>query len=203
MGKRVYISADYDPTDGDQEIVDVLNAWAEDNKHIVDFIDMAKVVSGTVANMPDCRICDLKAEFNRQINASSAVIIVIGNKTKDRTAGCACSRCSQEQNDCTCTPYKNNTGGSKPCKVSKTSTPGKDEDYGCINSVSYLQHEFMQAKKKRKTIIVVYNSKNKQPSWLPSYMNDYEDSASPFWTTDAKGEKVGNYALIKEALGYK
>lgn len=202
MRKRVYISADYDPADGDQEVVDVLNAWADDKKHNVDFVDMAKVVSGTVADNPDCRICDLKAEFNRQINASSAVIVVIGNKTKDRTAGCACYRCNQEQNSCTCTPYKNNVGGSKPCKVAETSTPGANDDYGCINSVSYLQHEFMQARKKRKTIIVVYNSKYKQPAWLPPYMKDYEDSAKPFWNTDATGRKVGNYALIKEALGY-
>lgn len=191
MGKRVYISADYDPTDGDQEVVEQLNSWANDNKHLVDFVDMAKVISGTVANDPDCRICDLKAEFNRQINASSAVIFVVGNKTKDRTAGCACSRCEQKQSDCACTPYKNNAGGYKPCKVESTCTPGENDDYGNINSVSYLQHEFMQAQKKGKTLIIVYNSKYRQTSWLPSYMKNYEDMAKSFWTTDTSGRVVG------------
>lgn len=202
MGKRVYISADYDPKDGDQEVVAQLNAWANDNKHLVDFVDMAKVISGTVANDPDCRICDLKAEFNRQINASSAVIFVVGNKTKDRTAGCACSRCKQKRSDCTCTPYKNNAGGNKPCKIESTSTPGENDDYGYINSVSYLQHEFMQAQKKGEKIIIVYNSKYRQTSWLPSYMKNYEDRAKPFWTTDASGREVGDYAMIKKELGY-
>lgn len=202
MGKRVYISADYDLRDGDQEVVEQLNAWANDNKHLVDFVDMAKVISGTVANEPDCRICDLKEEFNKQINASSAVIFVVGNRTKDRTAGCACNRSRQKQSDCTCTPYKNNPSGNKPCKVVSTSTPGENDDYGSINSVSYLQHEFMQAKKKGKAIIIVYNSKYKQASWLPSYMKDYEYSAKPIWTTDSNGREVGDYAMIKKALGY-
>ena len=78
--KHVYISADYDPNDGDHEVVEILNAWGKDHKHLVEFVDMAKVASGTVANDPDCRICDLKAEFNAQINASSAVVFVVGNK---------------------------------------------------------------------------------------------------------------------------
>ena len=118
--KHVYISADYDWHDGDQEVVDVLNGWGKDNKHTVEFVDMSKVASGTVANDPDCRICDLKAEFNAQINASSAVIFVVGNKTASRTAGCACERCRKNQEDCQCTPYKANASGQKPCKVSST-----------------------------------------------------------------------------------
>ena len=71
MSKRVYISADYSKDDGDCDVVNELNKWGQDDLHKVDFVDMAKVVSGTVANDEDCRICDLKAEFNRQINASS------------------------------------------------------------------------------------------------------------------------------------
>ena len=52
----------------------------------MDFIDMSKVSSGSVSENQDCRICDLKQEFNKQINASSAVIFVVGNKTNWRTA---------------------------------------------------------------------------------------------------------------------
>lgn len=55
-------------------------------------MDIAKVTSGSIANSDDCRPCDLKAEFNRQINASSAVIIVVGSNTKSRTAGSGCKR---------------------------------------------------------------------------------------------------------------
>ena len=164
--KHVYISADYDPNDGDQEVVEILNAWGKDNKHLVEFVDMAKVASGTVANDPDCRICDLKAEFNAQINASSAVVFVVGNKTASRTAGSACERCSKNQNECKCTPYKAKTFGQKPCKVRYTISTGPNGDYGNINSCSYLRHEFEQAKKKGKNIIIVYNSFYKQATRL-------------------------------------
>ena len=78
MRKQVYISADYDRLNGDQDVVNELNKWGNDSLHKVDFIDMSKVSSGSVANGSDCRICDLKAEFNRQINASSAVLFVVG-----------------------------------------------------------------------------------------------------------------------------
>ncbi len=71
MSKQVYISADYDQKNGDKAVVEELVKWGSDNQHKVDFIDMSKVSSGSVANSDDCRICDLKAEFNRQINASS------------------------------------------------------------------------------------------------------------------------------------
>ena len=77
MSKQVYISADYAEYDGDRDVVEELNKWGSDNLHKVDFIDMSKVASGSVSKDPDCRICDLKQEFNRQINASSAVIFVV------------------------------------------------------------------------------------------------------------------------------
>lgn len=163
---------------------------------------MSKVSSGTVANGDDCRICDLKAEFNRQINASSAVIFVVGNQTGSRTAGSGCERMSKEQLQCYCTPYKQNANGIKLCKVPSVSTPGENDDYGNINKCSYLRHEFEQAKKKKNIIIIVYNSTRKESSWLPSYMNGYEDIARPFWKIDDNGKKVGDYAYIKEALGF-
>ena len=196
------ISADYDQLYGDRNVVEELNKWGSDSLHKVDFIDMSKVSSGTVANGDDCRICDLKAEFNRQINASSAVIFVVGNQTGSRTAGSGCERMSKEQLQCYCTPYKQNANGIKLCKVPSVSTLGENDDYGNINKCSYLRHEFEQAKKKKNTIIIVYNSTRKESSWLPSYMNGYEDIARPFWKIDDNGKKVGDYAYIKEALGF-
>ena len=70
MSKQVYISADYDKNSGDRAVVDELISWGKDNKHKVDFIDMSNPKSGSVANNEDCRICELKAEFNSQINSS-------------------------------------------------------------------------------------------------------------------------------------
>ena len=61
----------------------------------------------------------------------------------------------------------------------------------------------MQAQKKKKTIIIVYNSLNKQSGWLPDYMSAYEEDAHPFWKKNAWGEKVGDYQYIKKALGYE
>lgn len=200
MSKRVYISADYADGDGDREVVNELNRWGKDDLHKVDFVDMAKVVSGTVANDDDCRICDLKAEFNRQINASSVVIFVVGDKTANRTAGAACCRSYLGQVYCTCTPYKANRNGSKPCRVVSTNH-SLNGDVGNINTYSYLQHEFEQAKKKNKEIIILYNSTRNETAWLPSYMKGYEDKAMPFWTYNSERKKVGDYAAIKLALG--
>lgn len=202
MRKQVYISADYDSYNGDQDVVDELNSWGSDDLHKVNFIDMSNVSSGTVANDEDCRICDLKAEFNKQINASSAVIFVVGDKTGFRTAGSGCERMSKEQYHCYCTPYKKNVSGTKVCKVCSTLSPGKDDDVGNINRFSYLRHEFEQAKKKKKEIIIIYNSTRKESSWLPTYMNGYENEARPFWKINNNGERVGDYSYIKEVLGF-
>ena len=95
MSKQVYISADYDEN-GDRDVVDELIKWGQDNKHKVDFIDMSNPSSGSVVNDDDCRMCDLKAEFNSQINASSAVIFVVGDMTKNRIAGSGCERNNKE-----------------------------------------------------------------------------------------------------------
>lgn len=195
MSKRVYISADYSENRGDRDVVETLTKWGKDNLRIVDFVDMAQVVSGSVSKDPDCRPCDLKQEFNRQINLSSAVIFVVGDKTASRTAGSSCSR--KESNSCT--PYKQNANGSKMCKFTSTTSAG--DDVGNINSYSYLRHEFEQAKKREKSIIVLYNSLYKQSNWLPSYMKNYESDAIPFWT-NSSDEKNGDYVSIKKALGY-
>ena len=202
MAKRVYISADYSFDSGDRNVVAVLNQWGTDNLHKVDFIDMAKVVSGSISNDPDCRPCELKQEFNQQINASSAVIFVVGDMTAYRKAGSSCSRATEERLNCSCTPYKHNANGSQMCKVFQTFSREEDSDVGNINSFSYLRHEFEQAKKRKKPIIVVYNSLRKETSWLPSYMKDYESDAQPFWIKNYLGEKVGNYTYIKRVLGY-
>lgn len=202
MSKRVYISADYSQTDGDRDVIDVLHDWGKDNYHKVNYVDTAEVVSGSVSDDPDCRACDLKAEFNRQINASSYVIFVIGDKTASRTAGSGCERNKKTQYECTCTPYKQNSNGAKYCKVPFTvSVSGNN--VGNINSYSYLRHEFEQAVKCGTSIVIVYNSLNKQPEWLPSYMSEYEDVAQPFWIRDSWGGKSGNYDFIKKALGYE
>lgn len=203
MSKRVYISADYAPNDGDQSVIDELHKWGSDNLHKVDYCDTAQVASGSVSRNSNCRPCDLKEEFNSQINASSAVIFIIGDKTSSRTAGSSCKRNTQGAN-CSCTPYKQNANGSTTCKIKgATITPGPNENVGKINSYSYLKHEFEQAKKMGKTIIIVYNSMNCQPEWLPSYMSSYAGEAHPFWKRDANNNKVGDYTYIKKALGYE
>lgn len=199
MAKQVYISADYSPNDGDRSVVDELHKWGNDNLHKVNYCDTAQVAKGSVSRNADCRPCDLKTEFNSQINASSAVIFIIGDKTSSRTAGSTCRRQSDGML-CSCTPYKQNANGVTYCKV--YSIPTYLYDVNPVNNYSYLRHEFEQAKKRGKTIIVVYNSLYKQPGWLPWYMNSYKDLAQPFWKYDALGRKVGNYTYIKSALGY-
>ena len=201
MSKQVYISADYAADSGDREVVEVLQRWGKDNYHRVDFIDMSLVQSGSVANDLDCRPCDLKGEFNRQINASSATIFIVGDKTKNRTAGSGCERNFKSQFECSCTPYKQNVNGAKWCKYPST-YPASSDNVGSINTYSYLRHEFEQAKKAKKKIIILYNSMRNEFSWLPDYMDGYEHSAYPFWKLNAYGQKVGDYDLIKRELGF-
>lgn len=99
-------------------------------------------------------------------------------------------------------PSQLSGGQQQRVAIGRASTPGENDDVGCINSYSYLKHEFKQAEKKNKTIIVVYNSLRRESDWLPSYMKNYEDSARPFWTTNYRGDKVGDYSYIKEVLGF-
>lgn len=203
MRKRIYISADYSLDDGDRNVVDVLNQWGSDNQHLVSFVDMAAVKSGSVSQGSDCRPCELKNEFNRQINASSAVIFVVGDKTASRAAGSVCSRNTTPYAQCSCTPYKQNTNGTQRCKFENIYPVGPDDDVGNVNTFSYLRHEFEQAKKRGKDIIIVYNSMKNQPDWLPAYMKGYESHAFPFWRKDWWDNRVGNYVAIKQALGYE
>lgn len=203
MTKRIYISADYSEEQGDRDVCEELSKWGKDNYHSLDFVDMAQVVSGSVADdNPDCRSCDLKAEFNQQISKSSIVLFVIGDKTAYRTAGSSCKRNGYSYPYWTleCTPYKQNSKGSSKCKVSQT-YPATSGDVGNINSFSYLRHEYEEAKRKGKKIVVVYNSTRREASWLPCYMEECENIAVPFWTIDKRGNKVGNYPLIKVLLG--
>lgn len=203
MSKRVYISADYDEKRGDRDVVDVLHSWGEDAKHRVDFVDTAGVASGSVSKDPDCRACDLKSEFNRQINASSAVIIVVGDKTAGRVAGSVCERNEKSQCQSECTPFKQNASGRKECKIKNRKELDFDGDVCSVNSYSYLRHEFEQASKQNKNIIVTYNSLRREPGWLPSFLSDYEQDAEPFWVYNKAGERQGNYPFIKKALGYE
>lgn len=69
---------------------------------------MSQIASGSVSKDSDCRPCDLRKEFNAQINASSAVIFIVGDMTAYRTVGSSCSRAGRQQYESSCTPYKQN-----------------------------------------------------------------------------------------------
>lgn len=187
--KRIYISADYDPTSGDHDVVEKLERLAKDQRYKVEFKDMAAAKSGSVSDNEDCRVCDLKEEFNRKINISSIVVFIVGYKTKDRDAGSTCKLASNPLfsifsmfpiNNIECTPYKRNASGSVYCKktASDVCDDNASEDVCCINNFSFLQHEFEQAKHKQakhkgKKIVIIYNSSRKEEKWLPSYMREY------------------------------
>lgn len=123
--------------------------------------------------------------------------------TANRTAGSSCFRVGKQQYESLGTPYKQNANGSKICKVPSTSDAGNSPDVGNINGYSYLRHEFEQAKKRNKKIIIVFNSLRIETDWLPSYMKGYEQYAYPFWKKNDYGEKVGNYEYIKGVLGFE
>lgn len=90
-------------------------SWVlEDSDLCIFLIDNADGVS--ISDSNDCRICDLKREFNSQINASSTVVFVVGDMTKYRIAGSGCDRNNKKWYECYCTPYKQNINGKKLCK---------------------------------------------------------------------------------------
>ena len=69
MSKQVYISADYDPSNGDQAVVEELIKWGQDKLHKVDFIDMSNPSSGSVTIfykgiMPSEKVLDLPMDCN-------------------------------------------------------------------------------------------------------------------------------------------
>lgn len=198
MRKRIYISADYSVGTGDRDVVNILHQWSENASYKVDFVDTAEVISGSVSQNPDCRACDLKSEFNRQINVSSAVIFIVGDKTASRIAGSNCDRVDHDYSHSFCTPYKQNTNGVKNCKHVVTKKAPQEGDVGEINKYSYIQHEFEQAKRKNKVIVILYNSLRKEEQWLPSYMKDDRLIAEPFWIRDDSGNKIGNYEFVKK-----
>ncbi|MBE5912272.1 hypothetical protein [Pseudobutyrivibrio sp.] len=200
MKKRIYISADYAEEKGDREVIDVLHSWGKDSFHAMSFTDTAEVVSGSVTEDEDCRACDLKKEFNRQINISSVVLFIVGDKTAERCAGSFCQRLEKGAN-CPCTPYKQNSKGTKMCKWFSTSK-AEGDDIGNINKYTYLEHEFRQARSKDKEIIIIYNSLKKQQGWLPDYMKNHQYIEIPFWKYDERGNKVGDYSNLKRLLGF-
>ena len=200
--KLIYISADYDENNGDHIVVEQLKEWVKSNKYSIDFCDAAEVSGNSISTKSnDCRICDLKAEFNAQINHSSIVIFIIGDHTKDRVAGQQCNR-NISNSKYECTPYKQNSNGLKECKYSNTPIIKSDVDVGYINQLSYLQHEFEQARRKNKKIVILYNSSRKESNWLPDYMKDYEENAIAFWIYNETGNKIGNYQAVKDALDF-
>lgn len=50
MSKQVYISADYDYYNGDQDVVEELVKWGKDDKHKVDFVDMSNPSNSNCRN---------------------------------------------------------------------------------------------------------------------------------------------------------
>lgn len=200
--KHIYISADYDPIDGDLDVVNAIKKWGLDNLHSTNFIDMSDPkANNVIRDITDCRICDIKSEFNRQISASSFVLFIVGRKTKDRQAGSNCNRYFLPQNTCRCTPYQKNYLGAISCKIPNTTEP-YDGHVGCINSFSYLEHEFIEAisVKRADQIAIFYNSFYHQENWLPSYMKDYKEIAEPFWIYSPSGNQIGCYTRLKELL---
>lgn len=171
----------------------MLNKWGQDDLHSIDFVDMAKVTSGSITSNPDCRPCDLKNEFNQQINQSSIVIFIVGDMTKYRTAGEACRK-----NNNSCTPYKQNFNGTKNCDFNKVFRYSTYSNVCPVNNYSYLRHEFEQAKKRNKKNVILYNSTRCEANWLPFYMAGYEQYAFPFWLN--KVTETPNYYQIKKVL---
>lgn len=193
LKRRIYISADYDPISGDRQIIEKLYAWRDSGRHNIWFTDTAGVASGSVSQSPDCRICELKLEFNKQINSSSLVLFIVGDRTAARCAGKAC-----RNPDGLCTPYKGNTNGRQLCKYPYAQTD-RSGNVGAINQYSYLEHEWRQAVQREKNIAIIFNSSRLENKWLPKYMTECTYMSLPFWKYEFN-EKKPNYENIKNLI---
>ena len=183
MAKRTFVSADwkepYDSHSWDKEVVDRIRKWRDDGRYGVDIICTDEVHKG-VMEKPDCRRCDIKGECGKQINSSSVVIAVIGDKTATKTAG--------ECDEASCSPAYSGQD-KKTCKYS--TSPAETTAEGGVaggNKMSYLRHEITKAASAKKSIIVVFNSMLNQTGWIPSWYTTLKDNGSikelwrgPFW----------------------
>ena len=193
MGKNVFVSADWkdhgNPESDDKDVVDRIRKWSDDLRYSTEFRYTDDVKDSVLKpSNPDCRRCDIKGECGDQIDWSSVVIFVVGDKVASKTAG--------ECNGVSCSPAYSGLGTER-CKYYKS--PAEDVDGG--NGMSYLKFEITKAAREGKSILLVFNSVNKMESWIPSWYNtlckDYiftELGRVPFWN-EVKGTKDCYYDI--------
>lgn len=161
MIKRVFVSADWkEPFDShswDKEVVDRIRKWEHDERYSLDICCTDDVHKSVTDNI-DCRRCEIKEECRRYINSSSVVVFVVGDNTASKKAGScdsiACSPAYSGQQKACCKYLINN-------KYANAFQGGRQ--------MSYLQYEITTAVLAKKSIVLVYNSANKQESWIPSW----------------------------------
>ncbi|MDR0326006.1 MAG: TIR domain-containing protein [Oscillospiraceae bacterium] len=208
MGKRVFVSADWkenesNPKSCDKNVVGRIREWADDDRRSIEIDCTDDVHSSVLDTLDDCRRCDIKRECGSHINWSSIVIFVVGDNTATKSAGaCSCDECSPAYSGKEKLPCKLVWGTSSSDVRTWDGTLYKNE-----MGMSYLQYEITKAAQLGKSIIVVFNSMNKQESWIPSWyttlLNDTsltftEKCRVPFWKdTERKGDC---YQDIKEHL---
>lgn len=161
MRKRVFVSADWkEPFDlhsWDKTVVDRIRKWGNDACYGIELICTDDVHNSVIENT-DCRRCDIKEECGRYIKWSSVVVFVVGDNTATKKAG-ACDGVS-------CSPAYSGLQKSV-CKYSKNKSSAiilSNEQ-----KMSYLQYEITTAVSENKNIILVFNSMQKQESWIPAW----------------------------------
>lgn len=184
MSKRVFVSADWkEPFDShswDKKVVDRIRKWDDDSRYGIELVCTDDVHNSVTKNI-DCRRCEIKEECGRYIKWSSVVIFVVGDNTATKKAG-ACDSVS-------CSPAY--SGQQKSiCKYSRNKSFANILSNG--REMSYLQYEITTAVLENKSIVLVFNSMQKQESWIPAWyknlLENYEVKELcrvPFWKDNA------------------
>lgn len=200
MGKNIFVSADWkddfvNSLSDDKIVVERIRTWSNSANYGVNFRYTDAVHKSVLnSNNPDCRRCDIKLECEHQIEWSSIVIIVIGDKTKTKGSGaCDGQACSPAES------WKPKV----PCKLVHAA-PGQETNV-VYYAESYLEHEIRIALTLKKKIILVFNSVNVMIDWIPQfYLSEIVKNPNlelcrvPFWQ-DLRGGK-DCYTSIKRYL---
>lgn len=164
---KTYIAADWD---GDWDAVDRLYAWKNSEHWILDFVDAHELHQARDTSLN----CSIKRALAERLNVSKRFVLIVGDKTKNLTAG-SCWYCNDYSS------------------LTKSCYRGYAVDYK-----SYIEFECKKAVRDGLQIVVLYNSTRVNKSKCPDVLVDAGRHVA-MKTSDALGVRW-DYHAVKDAM---
>lgn len=164
---KTYIAGDWD---GDSKVIEKLYEWNENKKLNLSFHDVHEIKQAKDTSLN----CSIKRSLKTRLDASKTFVLVVGEKTKDLTAG-SCQYCSSYNS------YQN-----RCCR-------GNSVDYR-----SYIEYECEIAKQDINKIVVIYNGFSVNRDKCPEELR-YVGKHIPAFIFE-HGKRYWNIAQIERAI---